>query len=568
MGFDITKNCFVGHYHSQYNSDTGKQVFRVIGYFIGSDLHILRNKNIFIGYDDDCIQIHLEIGYCYKFFQDSKRKICISNGINYDISGEKVHIEKLPLIFDISKTTNILLENKKINELSSSYQECYLWNKKDSILYDYVRIVQGIIVPRDKPINGFRCEGLDFLSGFDNPQEKGVRSLKTSNCFYCSMRESLTSILNQEPIKENDLSFTNINSKTVSLDIPDSNVQSGSYEGEFLSENDQSKSIQKQTTVFKKTKNNKIVLQPKLLYKDHEATLSPEFISYVLTIQQHFLSYLNSEGSLTWEKALKSCKSLSLQLQPSDLTFSCNVYYRILFPLIRLGLVEWGIQGGRIFLFPVQIKPIQSSSEGYIARNSGFIRPLFSYIECGETQFQEVDLSLVFNSIPSMQAIINSLINDGIDWSRFKYISYDCGYKFHQISEINYKICVQDGAIYKVNDKVFDRQYLCAKSKHYIIPLYSEDLDKHYYVKLYSRLKMNYKIMDYHLQSKKLECQCVSDYPIFLFRALILSNPKILLNDEKIRCKASSLAIEDFRQDLVEILKEKFGNDIVEEHDD
>jgi hypothetical protein len=170
----------------------------------------------------------------------------------------------------------------------------------------------------------------------------------------------------------------------------------------------------------------------------------------------------------------------------------------------------------------------------------------------------------LLNQMPPLEKIIkNWELEQALE---MKYI-YDRFDKNHYRA-VTSKDEINKCAIYTALDKPYSRKYIrMQNSKLYKVPYLDENIDGELIAVIYCKIYGGEKIFQYSNKNHSLICFCFNSIiPIVICRAIVMSDPSVLINDEIYR-GGSTIEFYDINTDIIIELKRIFGETAVKEVD-
>lgn len=284
-------------------------------------------------------------------------------------------------------------------------------------------------------------------------------------------------------------------------------------------------------------------------------------LSKVQKFQDQILIWLRDRGPCSVSQLVGACNKL---LEPCDSNsfYSANPIYWLVFPLLKTGILEYGIEESGVVIFvsnPVSFK----LPDGRIIQYND---------ETNEARFRivtDIDVECKFyplaflQSFPTISSIIETFPEYSARADGFGYIRNLSTLKTE--SAPNSKVF--SVGLYKQNNFPYLSYCLVMNdNQKKRVPLMRESLDALNYASCYVLIEQRKPIFRYKKEKEQLIALYPQILPIFIFRALIQFEPKQLLDSKYYKMYVDVFSKVSFS--AVGELQRIFSNDSVEvEHD-
>jgi hypothetical protein len=284
-------------------------------------------------------------------------------------------------------------------------------------------------------------------------------------------------------------------------------------------------------------------------------------------IQLKIFRFILASGSVSWYLIKNRIDSL-LQNLPDDIKANVTIY-SIVMPLLRIGIIE------------ICKNPI-SNSIGYCIAPAiiltGTDNRSFAFNpSSNDYRFREIetqkkddnriincDAVFLLNQTPSLEKIIKNWELERVLEMKYFYDRFDKNHYRSLISKEEINKC----AIYTALDKTYARKYIrMPNGKLYKIPHRDENIDGEIIAVIFCKIYSGEKIFQYSNKNYSLLCFDFSSIiPMVICRAIIISDPSILLRDE-IYQGGSTIEFHNIDTDIIAGLKRIFGEIAIKEVD-
>lgn len=262
--------------------------------------------------------------------------------------------------------------------------------------------------------------------------------------------------------------------------------------------------------------------------------MDSKYIQLINSIQEKAVTWLSQCRDIKYSRFYDGIQSLirkeSLLM---DLGNSGNLFYRIVFPLVKVGIIEYGIDSsGNVFFF------LPDDSNSVIPR----IQSRKSRYDISNIDYElakRVGLGLL-KRLPSVTQYVESLEEAPYVSLKYYYDEYSHELKFLR-KDFNYEI-----GIYKEKDYPFFPFFLTdSKKRIHKIRSYRNSLDENDYAHCYNQATRCSELYSYSKETKQLTFRFQSSIPFLLLRAMCLISPKVLSDDKVYIGERVSFCVEN-----------------------
>lgn len=244
----------------------------------------------------------------------------------------------------------------------------------------------------------------------------------------------------------------------------------------------------------------------------------------ISSLQRKVVQWLSFYGVSSYSRLYDGCQELVHQeslIRNQELPRT--LFYSVVFPLVKVGIIEYGISTDKNTEF---FLPLYNSEHSSIKRNIDNASR-FSLSNIDREQLIKNGKSIL-KSLPSIQSYIESLDIEPIT-NEFRY-EYD---EFHRTLRRIKDSFKGNPGIYKEQDFVYFPYYLVdIKGKIHKLPSYRTCLECMDYAHSYLLSSSGRKCFEYSDSEHTLRFQRQSHVPPFVMRAMCMINPDVLEKDD------------------------------------
>ena len=247
-------------------------------------------------------------------------------------------------------------------------------------------------------------------------------------------------------------------------------------------------------------------------------------IQLISSLQSKLAKWLSYNNSVTYSKLYDAC--LELLHQESfgmNQELPRSLFYSIVFPLVKVGIIEYGVSGIKNTKF---FLPLENDGQSFIKRDANnFSR--YSLPCTNKAQLRKAGKNIL-RSLPSIQTYIEALEVEPIT-NEFGYV-YDEFIRSLKRMNDPFK---GDLGIYKVKDLVYFPYYLVdVKGKIHKIPSYRTCFECMDYAHSYILSASGRRGFEYSESEKSVRFFRQSHVPPFVMRAMCMIYPDVFDKDD------------------------------------
>ena len=285
-----------------------------------------------------------------------------------------------------------------------------------------------------------------------------------------------------------------------------------------------------------------------------------EDLKLIALIQNDIVKYLNACQFASWNNLKKNIYNLNVYYSGGESLPVDNIEYKVLFPLLRTGVIEVARRPeNNKLVYCLGLKIIISTVKNkYIVVNPNSNEyKIIDDIDKSSNIISNQDSLRLLKSVPSLYEII---INWKISETKVHYI-YDRFNKNHY----RFTRDVNCPNIYTNRDKIYSNKYLMAENGNlYMIPEIEDNVDGVNIALCYLETINRRSHFKYDKSKNVLSCLTYHTIlPFILCRAFILCDPMILIDDRAY--ENGCIQINNITDGHVKELKRIFGEKSLEE---
>ena len=247
-------------------------------------------------------------------------------------------------------------------------------------------------------------------------------------------------------------------------------------------------------------------------------------IQLISSLQKKIIQWLSYYNSISYSNLYEGCQELIRQeslIRKQNLPKT--LFYSIVFPLVKVGIIEYGISNDKNTEF---FLPLYNTEYSLIRRDINNASR-FSLISIDRDKLKKSGINIL-KSLPSIQSYIESLDIEPVI-SEFNYV-YDASYR--TLKKITSPIERQLG-IYKEKNLVYFPYYLVdIKGNTHKLPSHRTCLECMDYAHSYIRSASGEKCFEYSEREQSVRFFQQSHVPPFVMRAMCMIYPDILMKDD------------------------------------
>lgn len=267
----------------------------------------------------------------------------------------------------------------------------------------------------------------------------------------------------------------------------------------------------------------------------------------ISSIQKKLVKWLSFCKFISYSKLYEGCfqlimqESFSLKREPSR-----TMFYRVLFPLIKVGVIEYGFSEneGIIFFLPPE------NGDTLIKRKAN---------DCSRFDPSYADINkarkagkMILAKLPSVKEYVKKIEEENIQGFKFK--QNDENFSLSSINDTSNK----EVGIYKTRNLAFFPFYLVDREGiSHKLKSFRESLEEMDYAHSYVLLAKGKQIFEYNEVSKTICFLFQSTVPLFVIRAMCLIDPNVLKEEDLYLGKSVFFHVSDI--DVVKELNRIYG---------
>lgn len=269
-------------------------------------------------------------------------------------------------------------------------------------------------------------------------------------------------------------------------------------------------------------------------------------LSELQTLQDRIFIWIRDRESCSVSQLVDACKRL-VEPYGNNTYYTSNPIYWLVFPLLRIGILEYGIEDSEVIIFASNKMRFVLPDNRIIQCNDDKNEARFHLAIHGEEVSKLYPL-LFLQSFPTMESIVETFPEYSARTESFGF----CRNLFTLKTEPFYNTDSQKVGLYKQYNYPYVPYCLVMRDmQKKKVMLMGEFLDALNYASCYVLMELERPLFQYIACKKKLVVLYPALLPIFISRALIQFDPKQLLDSQ-----FYTMSVEDYSQIPLSAIRE------------